>query len=88
MIINIPENVYGINISDAEIVEYDTDKVDYCFDLPNTDCALEVVYVLLKNGSRIGNQKVRYLSKTDENFNEENLKGFFIDWFSSINSNE
>jgi len=88
MIINIPENVYGINISDAEIVEYDTDKVDSCFDLPNADCALEAVYVLSKNGSRIGNQKVRYLSKTDENFNEENLKGFFIDWFSSINSNE
>tara|TARA_Y100001973_G_C5169298_1_gene318053 strand:- start:261 stop:521 length:261 start_codon:yes stop_codon:yes gene_type:complete len=82
--INIPEKVYGIELSEVEIVEY---SKDYFSSFPNNDCSLEIVYVLSKNGIRVGNHGVRYLNKTDKDFDEEILKGFFTDWFSSINNN-
>lgn len=79
--INIPEKVYGIAINDVEIVEYNKD--DFSSFL-NSDCSLEVIYILSKNGIRLGNHGVRYLNKTEKDFDEEILKGFFIDGFNNI----
>ena len=79
--INIPEKVNGIAINDVEIVEYNKD--DFSSFL-NSDCSLEVIYILSKNGIRLGNHGVRYLNKTEKDFDEEILKGFFIDGFNNI----
>ena len=79
--INIPEKVYGIAINDVEIVEYNK---DYFSSFLNSDCSLEVIYILSKNGIRLGNHGVRYLNKTEKDFDEEILKGFFIDGFNNI----
>ena len=85
----IPSEVFGVTINNVEIIHKKVEEVELqsSYGMVGGIIGESTFYYLSKNGIKLGHIFAIYFSQDNENYKEENLKGFFTEWFSSINNN-
>lgn len=82
--ITIPKEVYGFQIDDVEIIEYELRYDDDLRNIGSPNAHLDKYYCLSKNNTKIGDIIARYMAKDDERYQEEELIQFFQNWIESV----
>ena len=82
--ITIPKEVYGFQIDDVKIIDYELKDDDNLRNVGSPNVILTKYYCLSKNDTKIGDVIARYVKRDDELFKEEELTQFFQNWIESV----